>query len=427
MPFFLEIIPIIRSVSRKAGRWGLVLIPLLFSSPAMLCAQDSILAFTNAKIYLDPFKTPIERGSVIIAGSKIIGIGESGKISIPQNAKQVSLAGKCILAGFWNSHIHLMEPHWLSTDSLSGEQLSSQFQKLLTSYGFTHAVDLAALDIGNLTRLRKRIENGNVEGPALLLAGVPFAPPAASPFYIAPYRLPELDSKKAVKKHIKEQFSKGADLIKIWSASPTGTAIINMPPELVMTAAKLTRQRNRILAAHPTNLEGAEIAVNHGVNLLVHSAPEDRNPWPEDLIVKMVQKRVGLIPTLKLYKWDLESHGIITENHSLIETAVTQLKQYHQQGGIILFGTDLGYMTDYNPLDEWLLMQKAGLSYLDILASMTTTPAEFFGLGDKVGRVETGFTANLVVLSEDPAVSINAFSSIFYTIQNGRIIYESIR
>lgn len=385
-------------------------------------SQDTRFALTNAKIYIDPYTPPIENGTIIINGNRIEKVGSG--LSIPANTRKISLTGKTILAGFWNNHIHLMEPQWLATDSLSDMQLSRQFDSLLTSYGFTHAVDMAALEAGNLTRLRKRLEAGNVTGPSLLFAGVPFAPPKASPFYIAPYKIPELSTIQEVEQHIKTQFGYGADVIKIWSASPTGKEVIKMPDELIQTAASITRQHKKVLAAHPTNLEGAEQAVNNGVNLLVHTAPDDRKPLPESLLKKMIEKKVALIPTLQLNKWDLEINGIPAENNPLLLTAVGQLEQFHQSGGTVLFGTDLGYMTNYNPRDEWMLMQKAGLSYLEILATMTTNPAQFFGKGKDYGRVATGYLADLVVLEEDPATSIEALSNVFCVFKHGKQIYQ---
>ena len=405
-------------------RYPFLLLFLLLFFNFFAFAQDTRVALTNVKIYIDPYTPPIENGTIIINGKRIEKVGSGSTVSIPALTRKISLAGKTILAGFWNNHIHLMEPQWLSTDALSDTQLSRQFDSLLTSYGFTHAVDMAAFEAGNLQRLRKRLEAGKVNGPSLLFAGVPFAPPNASPFYIAPYKLPELSTSQEVKQHINQQFEFGADLIKIWSASPTGKQVINMPDSLIQTAAMLTRKEKKVLAAHPTNLEGAEQAVNNGVNLLVHTAPDDRKPLPTSLLNKMIEKKVALIPTLQLNKWDLEINGIKAENNPLLLTAVGQLAQFHQAGGTILFGTDLGYMTNYNPRDEWMLLQQAGLSYLEILATMTTNPAQFFGKGKDYGSVASGYIADLVVLEEDPAKSRAAFSKVFCVFKHGKLIYQ---
>jgi len=389
-----------------------------------LSGQDSAFAIVNTKIYTSPKDDPIERGTALIQGRNIVAVGPSNEISIPSNYKLINGEGKVLVYGYWNSHIHLMEEKWLQTDSLSDQVISQQFSELLISHGFTHAIDLAALDIGNLTSLRKRIENGTVDGPTLLIAGVPFVPPNASPFYIKPYVLPDVHNKKEVKTHIENQISSGADLIKLWSASPTGSEIIPMPKHLIRTAARQTKRQNCLLAAHPTHLHGAALAIKGGVNILVHTAPEDRKPWPKKLLRTAIRKNVALIPTLQLCKWDIDQHGGDGNTDSLVLTAVNQLRQYYAAGGTILFGTDLGYMTNYDPTDEWKLMQKAGLSYRDILSSMTTNPSKLFGYEHTYGKIKNGYAADLLILNEDPKNDIAAFGNVFMTIKHGKIIYR---
>ena len=59
----------------------------------------------------------------------------------------------------------------------------------------------------------------------------------------------------------------------------------------------------------------------------------------------------------------------------IVATAVAELRAYSEAGGEILFGTDVGYLTDYNPAAEYALMQRAGVSFGKILASLATAPA----------------------------------------------------
>ena len=78
-------------------------------------------------------------------------------------------------------------------------------------------------------------------------------------------------------------------------------------------------------------------------------------------------------------------------------------------GGQILFGTDVGYMTEYDPTDEYVFMQEAGLSYPRILASLTTAPAARFG-AVRSGRLAPGFDADVVVVDGDPAADIRVLA-----------------
>lgn len=65
------------------------------------------------------------------------------------------------------------------------------------------------------------------------------------------------------------------------------------------------------------------------------------------------------------------------------------------------------------------------LSARQILASMTTTPAERFGESARRGRLASGLAADLVVLSGDPFRDVRAFGAVRYTIRDGKVIYSA--
>jgi imidazolonepropionase-like amidohydrolase len=70
-------------------------------------------------------------------------------------------------------------------------------------------------------------------------------------------------------------------------------------------------------------------------------------------------------------------------------------------------------------------MARAGLSYRQILAALTTNPARRFGFSRRSGRVAKGMEADLVVLDGDPAKDLTALSRVRYTIRGGRVIYAA--
>jgi imidazolonepropionase-like amidohydrolase len=82
-------------------------------------------------------------------------------------------------------------------------------------------------------------------------------------------------------------------------------------------------------------------------------------------------------------------------------------------------------MTDYTTLEEFEQMAKAGMSYRDILASLTTAPAARRGLAASSGKIAVGFDADFTALQTDPERSVNAFADVKYTIRGGRIIYDA--
>lgn len=68
-------------------------------------------------------------------------------------------------------------------------------------------------------------------------------------------------------------------------------------------------------------------------------------------------------------------------------------------------------------------MSRAGLSFQQILASLTTTPAARFGYV-RSGRIAKGMDADLVVLDGDPVTDVTAFSKVHHVVRDGKLIYS---
>jgi imidazolonepropionase-like amidohydrolase len=106
-----------------------------------------------------------------------------------------------------------------------------------------------------------------------------------------------------------------------------------------------------------------------------------------------------------------------------VNEGVTEFGKFAALGGQVLFGTDVGYMTDYDPTREYELMASAGLMPMQILASLTTTPAARWNEQSRRGRIAAGSDADLVVLEADPADSPRNFAAVRCVIRGGQVIY----
>lgn len=134
---------------------------------------------------------------------------------------------------------------------------------------------------------------------------------------------------------------------------------------------------------------------------------------------------MALIPTLKLWRIEVQKGGgPPAAAQGFQDRGVSQLRAYFQAGGQILFGTDIGYITDYDPTEEYQQMERAGMRFQDILASLTTSPAERFGESKRTGRIAPDMDADIVLLADDPANDIKALSNVRYTLRQGKIIYQ---
>ncbi len=103
--------------------------------------------------------------------------------------------------------------------------------------------------------------------------------------------------------------------------------------------------------------------------------------------------------------------------------AARQLKAFSEAGGQILFGTDVGYIEQFDTSDEFAWMSRGGMNFQQILASLTTNPATRFGYSGHSGRIAKGMDADLVVLEGDPGRDVAAFSKVHQVIRSGQLIY----
>ena len=84
----------------------------------------------------------------------------------------------------------------------------------------------------------------------------------------------------------------------------------------------------------------------------------------------------------------------------------------------------LGYTDAFDTTEEYRLMSEAGLSFDQILGSLTTAPSARFGFPRK-GSVAAGMDGDLTVLTVDPAADITGFAKVAYTIRAGKVIYTA--
>jgi imidazolonepropionase-like amidohydrolase len=146
--------------------------------------------------------------------------------------------------------------------------------------------------------------------------------------------------------------------------------------------------------------------------------------WDDAFVAKMKANGTSLVPTLKLWGYELRKSAEPPESIERYNaTAAGQVLQFQRAGGQILFGTDVGYMTEYDTTEEFELLSRAGLTPMQILATLTTAPAARFGESASRGKIAPGMDADLVVLDGDPSQDARNFAKVYYTIRAGRVIY----
>jgi imidazolonepropionase-like amidohydrolase len=387
----------------------------------------SSIALVGGRVQPSPDAPIVPDGVVLIADGRITAVGRRADVNVPSGATIVDCDGATVMAGFWNSHVHFTPSAFRQAATVPAQGLGDELRTMLTSRGIVHAVDTGSYIVDTLA-LRRRIESGEVPGPSIMTAGTGFAPVGGSPYYILPARLPELTDPARTVELVNAEIDRGADLVKLFTGSwARRDSIVVMPVELVRAATDTAHRRGKLVFAHPSNSAGARAAIEGGVDVLAHTFPSelDRRPWDRALPGMMRERGMSLVPTLKLFTYELGRAGLQPNVIEIVlGNAEAQLRAFAELGGQVLFGTDVGYMTDYDPTDEYVHMARAGLTFSQILAALTTAPASRFGAATRTGRVAPGLEADLVVIDGDPATDIRALGRVRMTLRRGQVLYR---
>lgn len=395
-----------------------------------LTARSATTLLSRAKVYPSPESAPIENCDVLVSNGRIFAVGPNNKIRTRRGTNVLDCSGLVVTAGFWNSHTHLLAPGLLHAESLSAEQISWQLEEMFTRWGFTTVFDIASV-LENTNKIRRRVKNGEVRGPRILTVGGPFYAKGGTPIYVKRFleanEIPsaEVNSVHEAVERVRSQIRDGADGVKIFTGSIVRGGVLIMPPILAKRIVAEGHKAGRPVFAHPSNMAGIEVALQSGVDVLAHTAPMS-GVWTKSLTGRMKAAHIALIPTLTLFEVEeRKAHASAEETEDVVNLALGELKAYSAAGGQILFGTDVGYIDQFDTAEEFRLMSRARMNFRQILASLTTSPAERFGYSDRRGRIVVGMDADLVVLKDDPAKDVAAFSKVRYAIVAGKVVYST--
>ena len=395
---------------------AIVLALFLFGLGAIGRAQD--LAITRATVYSAPDSPARKDVTVVIRHGVIEGVGEH--LRIPKDIETISCQGCVVLAGFWNAHVHFMEPKWNDAANQPADKLARQMSEMLTHSGFTTVVDTAS-DGENTIALRRRVESGEVLGPHIFTAGIPIFPAHALPYYLADLpaelkaKLGQPETAADAAAIVDKNRAAGYDIVKLFTGSIVSPGHITpMKVEIARAAADEAHRHGQLVFSHSSNLEGTKVAIEAGVDVLAHT-PEVTSGIDEAMLRRMIAQHMTIIPTLKLFSRDDDIANIRGLDY-----------RFHQLGGRLVYGTDTGFLPDYDQSEEFRQLMQAGFGFREVLAMLTTAPAELFHLSQREGKVMPGMRGDLTILSEDPASGHpEAFTKVKYTIRGGNVIWRS--
>jgi imidazolonepropionase-like amidohydrolase len=401
---------------------------LLLGLLSMTLGTQSVdLALVGGTIYPGPQDEKILDGVVLIRDGSVSAVGPRASTSVPPGVPSIDCSGLTIVAGFWNSHVHFFERKWANAATAPASDLERQIQDMLTRFGFTSVFDTGSM-WENTRALRQRIDSLEVPGPRIRSTGEALVAPGAMPperilavLGFMAFPAPEVRDASEAATESRNLLARGVDGIKV-HLQPPPPPQPPFPEGGIAAAVEEAHRLSKPAFVHPNTGADVLAALRAGADVIAHTTPRS-GPWDAEILEATKAKGAALTPTLALWKSVLR-HDPVSAQDRLTEVAVGQLRAFVEAGGTVLFGTDLGAI-DYDPGEEYALLAEAGMGFEDVLASLTTAPAERFGESSRLGRILPGLEADLVVLKDDPETSIQALRSVRYTLRSGRFLYRA--
>ena len=395
--------------------------------------------------------TPQTGKIVCVEGGKIAAVTDG---PLPAGYEPVDLAGRYILPGLINLHVHLpasgkpkkkpSDPKKLVKLITSNGLMRRVGVKLCESYARTELLSgvTTVRTVGGVadfdTIIREKAAAGEILSPRVVASNMAVSVPgghmAGSLAYEA--RTPE-EAAACVERIAAEK----PDLIKlmitggVMDAEVVGEpGVLRMEPSLVKAACDRAHGLGMKVAAHVESPEGVRVALENGVDSIEHGAK------PDDEILRLLREHgafqvATLSPAIPYALFDRSvSHATYEQQENgkvVLEGVIAMARACLENDIPVGLGTDTGcpYVTHYDMWRELCYFVKyCGVTPAFALHSATLLNARLAGIDSVTGSVEAGKAADLIVCDRDPLADLSALRSLHMVIKDGvRIEHPAVK
>lgn len=387
--------------------------------------NDTAILIRNVFLIDGVKKDSTDNVSILIKNDRIQKIGKD--ISSPGGAQIIEGEGKTAIPGLIDCHIHIVldaaPDHSIRglKDPLSMKTIKAveHISRYLPA-GFTTICDEGSPEYLGVS-LRNAIEAGIIEGPRVVASGRMLSITGGHgqffPLWVSiETTMAEIvDGTDRLREAVRRQLTAGVDVIKFCS---TGGILdpVSKPWDQEYSSEEMgviIEEANRLgkrTATHAQGPAGVKAAVKAGVDSIEHGSLMD-----DECIALMKEKGTFLVPTLAP-GYRIIEHGIeggipevsVAKANASYDTHIQSFKKALQAGVKISMGTDSGTPFNMHGTNafELELMVRNGMSEMAAIMASTRVAAENLQLADKIGTIEEGKLADIIILDGNPLKDI---------------------
>ncbi len=390
---------------------------------------------------------PIERGAVLIRDGRIAAAGPERDAAAPDGARvqTIEYPRMTLMPGMVDAHTHSNG----FGDGRPGDELAGLPDEVLTLQsarnarlslltGVTTVRENGAKNATTL-RLRDAVEQGIAAGPRMALCGRAVSIIGGHMSYFGI----ESTGPDEARAHTRRLIKEGADYIKITATGgSTSTSFPLRPSFDVDELRAITGEAHKfgkLTAAHCTSTQGVVNSLDAGVDMIIHcifKEPDGVDGFREDVAERIGEQGAFVNPTLHVSRsanWAIErrkaERGLtpaeqaeLDEGRRSLDRRMDDCRRMIEMGLKVVTGSDSSwgsYPLGNTPYETECLAM-AGYSPMRALLSVTRDSAVSIGMGDRVGTLEPGKEADVIVVNGNPAEDVGALWNVVDVFLGGR-------